>query len=181
LDKSNVQQFASNMNANAVNRAARLKTAIEKQDQAGINANQPYTAEEVLKAWAEYERTPPGGERQSSLERLRHEAAWKAWVLILTEHNKSVRDGTGPVIPTDKVGKAYALIRKGDIDKPGQAKETAEAWAKRKQAYIERLLTVPWMADRIQAQLDLLTAEAEANKAKAAQADAAPASTDELF
>jgi hypothetical protein len=168
------------MNANAVNRAARLKTAIEKQEQAGINANQPYTAEEVLRAWAEYERTPPGGERQSSMERMRHEAAWKAWVLLLTEHNKSIRDGQGPVIPTDKVGKAYALIRKGDIDKAGQAKETAEAWAKRKQAYVERLLTVPWMVDRIQVQLDLLTAEAEANKAKAV-ADAAPASTDELF
>jgi len=181
LDTAKARQFGNNMNANAKARAARLTAATTANDAAAIAANAPYTAEDVLKIWADYKPNVGGGPRLGSMEKMRHDAAWAAWLLYIAEHDAAVKAGEAPLIGAmkDASGNPCAVPTSYYVPPRKPRNATAEQTAAHeaalaefeaaRTAHILRMLDMPKYAERIQVQLDRITAE------KGRTAEAAPA------
>jgi hypothetical protein len=167
IDTSNLRQFTNNQTANAKARAKRFAEAKTDAERA---ANVPLTAADYVALWAEYDGPAIGDmQRLGTMEKLRQDATWSAWVALVTEHNDSIAKGGEPVIA--KAGKAAVPVgysipsakKKDESDEDFKARR--EAAQANRTAFIERMLSMPAYADRIQVQLDRLLAEKGKEKA----------------
>lgn len=179
LDAAYVRQFTNNQNALAKARAEKFAAATTDADKA---AAAPLTADQLAALYTDYAPQVGGGPRMGSLERLRHDAGWKAWTKVVAEHNKSIGGGGEPVIA--KAGKAPVLVGPQRTAFPAGAEGTASYKAARKEwddtgkdVFIGRLLTTPWMADRITAEYNTMVAERDAERAAREAEKSAPPST----
>ena len=163
LDAAYQRQFTNNQNASAKSRAEAFAKATTDAER---NAKTPLTAAEIAALYSDYEPSVGGTPRQSTMEKLRSDAAWRAWVAMVTEHNDSVAKGGSPVIA--KAG-----------NKPVQLPSGKGAVEKR-EAMSAMLLTLPAYAARIQVQLDAILAERGTKKPEVA-ADTVVASGSDLL
>jgi hypothetical protein len=178
LDAAYQRQFINNQNTSAENRARKLakaKTAAERA------AFRPLTPDELVEIYLAYEPNVGNAPRQSSVERMRHEATWRAIIAYLTEHNKAVEAGQ-PGIIAAAGGKGVAIPKvptktKGVTEE--QHKANLEAFEAIKTTQIERFAANPKFAERIQIQLDALEAEKGSKKSEAAAVETV--SVDALF
>jgi hypothetical protein len=169
IDTSNLRQFINNQTANAKARAKRYAEAKNDVERA---ENVPLTAADYIAFWADYSGPAIGDmQRLGSAERMRLEAGWSAWVAMVTEHNKAVDAGKNPVIT--KAGKAGVKVgytvpsvkAKGEDDETFKARrEAAQAL---RTSFIEKFLSLPQYAERVQIQMDRLLAERGKGKAEA--------------
>lgn len=160
-------QFRNNQVANAKAREARYTKDAKAEDA-------PWSVDQYLTAWADYLPSVGGGERQSQSEKLRYEAAKRVWVAIVAEHNEAVKNG-GRVLKSDKPTAVEPRPIKTKAVSTADHEKAVEAWQDRQTAIYDQLLKAPHFADRINAMLEVLTAEAGK---KAASADAEMASAD---
>lgn len=178
LDAAYQRQFTNNQNSIAKGRADKLAKATTDADKAALV---PLTAAQIAALYTDYAPQVGGGPRMGSLERMRHDAGWKAWVKVVAEHNKSVGAGGAPVIA--KAGQNVVTVgpQKGNLT--ADAYKTARKdWDETgKDAFTARILTTPWMADRVQAELDAMIAAKEAEKSAAPAANVASVTADSLF
>lgn len=152
------RQLTNNLNANADARAKRLAKATTDADKA---ANAPYTADEILKVWADYMPTVGDTPRLGTVERMQLEAGWKALSKITAEHNADPALG---IIPSAK-GK---VVRFG----PDKAKLSGDAYKAAmkewqdtgREALVNTLKTRAWLVDRIAAEYDAMVAAKKAEK-----------------
>lgn len=151
LDAAYQRQFTNNQNAMAKGRAEALAKATTDAEKA---AKAPLTAAQIAALYTDYEPSVGGTPRQSTMERLRSDAAWRAWVAMVTEHNTAVAAGEAPVIV--KAGAKPVELPSG---KGAPEKRDAMAAA---------LLARPEYAERIQVQLDAILAERGTKKPTAA-------------
>ena len=187
LDVAYQRQFTNNMNANAKARAERLTKATAASDAAGIAANQPYTVEQIVTEWATYEPAVGGTPRLGSLEKLRHTAAGKAWVLTINEHNANrkayltpegtMAEGYVPVITKAGANPAAFGPQRAQYATAEAYKTAQKEWLETgRDAYISRILETPWMAERVEAVYQQLLAEREAEKTASSEATTAAVS-----
>lgn len=148
VDTFYARQFYNNQNANAKARAAKYTAAVAAGDTSAMEKNRPLTVNEILDIYKGYHPSISDTPRASAVERMRKEAAWKAWVVEVSAHNKSVTAGGAPVI----VAAGSTIV---------QLMPAAE-----RPAFIERMLGHAGWAERIQIQMDALMAEQEAKKGK---------------
>jgi hypothetical protein len=192
-----VRQFTNNMNANIKARAERLAKATTDAERA---ANAPYTHDQIVELFANYLPTVGGGPRMGNAEKLRLEAAERAWVALATAHNKLVgvpgakpviaravnEDGTLKLAPLfTPPSKAAVKAANPTLDADGLTKahkEAVEAFnEERKLPFLRRMLETPAYADHIQRALDAIMAERAAKApAKPAAAPAAALAVDLL-
>jgi hypothetical protein len=181
LDAAYQRQFTNNQNATAKSRAeAHAKGTADKA---------PLTAEQIASIYLNYEPAVGGSPRQSAVERMRHEAGWRAIVSYFGEHNENVRAGGAGLIAkaNGKVANLPAAPRKVDIKAANAAELKAgtvsrvyteeeltaahtaavEAFNGVKTTLIERFLALPEHTARIQTQLDAVMAERGAKKVEA--------------
>lgn len=163
LDAAYQRQFTNNQNANAKSKAEALAKLGDKATDADRAKYAPLSASEIAALYPDYEPSVGGGPRLGSMEKMRHDATWSAWVQWVTEHNASIAAGGEPVIA--KAGKAGVKVGYS-IPSVAAKDETPEAFAERKlatqnarTAFIERMLSMPEHADKIQVQLDRILAE----------------------
>ena len=149
LDAAYQRQFTNNQNASAKSRAEAFTKAKTDEERA---AKAPLTAMQIAELYADYEPSVGGTPRQSTMERLRQDAAWRAWVAMVTEHNESVKTGGEPIIV--KAGKVAVQLPSG------------KGAAEKREAMSAQLLTLPAYAERIQVQLDAIMAERGTKKAE---------------
>jgi hypothetical protein len=167
IDTSNLRQFTNNQTANA---KARAKRFAEAKTDAERLANAPLAAADYQALWTDYEGPAIGDmQRMGSAERMKLEAGWSAWVQVVTDHNTAIAAGGEPVIV--KQGKAGAKVGYS-IPSAKTKAESDEDFKVRKEnattlrtAFIEKVLVTPWMAERVQAQMDRLLAERGKDKA----------------
>jgi hypothetical protein len=162
LDAAYQRQFTNNQNASAKSRAEALAKATTDTER---NAKQPLTASEIATLYTDYEPSVGGGPRQSSMEKMRSEAAWRAWTVLVGEHNDSISNGGDPVIV--KAGNKPVGLPSG------------KGAPEKREAMSAALLAKPEYAERIQAQLDLILAERGTKKPEG-DADQIVVSSDEL-
>jgi hypothetical protein len=172
------RQFMSNQTANA---NARAKKYAKAKNDAERALYAPLTAAQLGELFRDYMPSVGGAPRQSSVERMRHEATWRAIIAYLTEHNKSVEAGQ-PGIIAAAGGKGVAIPKvptktKGVTEE--QHKANLEAFEAIKTTQIERFAANPKFAERIQIQLDALEAEKGSKKSEAAAVETV--SVDALF
>lgn len=163
LDAAYQRQFANNQNASAKSRAEALAKATTAEDKA---AKAPLTADQIAALYADYEPAVGGAPRLGQIERMRHDAAWRAWVALVGEHNEAIKSGETPVIV--KAGPKPVTVqapprRAKDVSEDAH-KIALEAFAQARTAFIERFLSLPEYAGRVQAQLDAILAERGAKK-----------------
>lgn len=164
LDVAYQRQFKNNQDANAKARSERLAKATDEEE---IEANLPLTADDYVDFYLTYEPQTGSGPRTGSLEKMRLDAAWKAWVQLVKEHNDSIKEG-GEAIITKAGNKAVVAwntprkVRGEDAD--GFAKKLEASYQARK-LFLDKFLSMPEYADRIQMQIDALLAEKNADKA----------------
>lgn len=164
LDMAIVRQFTNNMNANAKARAERLAAAEKAGDEAKIAANQPYTAEEVAALFADYKPNVGGAPRESAVQKLRYEAAWRVWVEVVNGHNKLIDAGQPGILKSPARVQLISPPRKG-FNLEGTAcsaedHETAlEEFASMKRAFLDQILAHADYAERVQKTMDQITAE----------------------
>lgn len=142
LDAAYQRQFTNNQNAGAKSRAEALTKATTDAERA---AKAPMSATEIAALYTDYEPSVGGGPRQSSMEKMRQEAAWRAWTVLVGEHNDSVAGGGEPIIV--KAGNKPVTLPSG------------KGAPEKRDAMSAMLLTLPAYAERIQVQLDLILAE----------------------
>jgi hypothetical protein len=166
LDAAYQRQFTNNQNASAKSRAEALAKATTDAERA---AKTPLTVAEIAALYTDYEPSVGGGPRLGSMEKMRHDATWRAWVALVTEHNDSIKAGGEPVIT--RAGKAGVKVGFA-IPSAKTKEETEEAFKERREAaqaartsFIEKMLGMPQYADRIQTQLDSILAERGKDKA----------------
>lgn len=163
LDAAYQRQFTNNQNANAKSKVDALVKLGDKASDADRAKYAALTVAEIAALYPDYEPSVGGGPRLGSMEKMRHDATWSAWVALVTEHNSAIQAGGEAVIT--KAGKASVKV--GYIIPSSKTKdETEEAFAERKTAaqnartaFIERMLGMPAYVDRIQQQLDRILAE----------------------
>jgi hypothetical protein len=174
LDAAYQRQFRNNQEANATNRAKRFEKATTDAERP---ENAPLTAAQLVALYTDYQPAVGDTVRMSTLERMRHEAAWRAWVALVTEHNATVGTDNPPVILKAVMADGKARTVKLDTIPTTKPKsEDEEAFKARKQEAIDRrqsfcarMLDMPDYADRIQAQLDAIMAERGAKETKVEQ------------
>jgi hypothetical protein len=158
LDAAFQRQFVNNQAANQKARAEKFAKATTDEER---TASAPLTADAIAAFYADYEPAVGGGVRQSTAEKLRHEAAWRALIAMIAEHNKATAAGepaviakaAGMIVPVPSVpAKTKAVTEE-------QHKANLEAFAAVKLSQIERILAVPAYAERVQIQLDAIMAE----------------------
>ena len=170
LDAAYQRQFVNNQTANAKARAEKFAKATTEAERATFA---PLTAEQVAALYTDYEPAVGGAPRMGQIEKMRQDAAWRAWVAMVSEHNKSVAIG-GPAVIERAGNKPVALDRA-----PAKTKDMSEdahkagveAFAERKAAFLARFGSMPQYAERIQIQLDAIEAERGAKKATAPAAE----------
>ena len=79
LDAAYQRQFTNNQNASAKSRAEAHVKATTDAERA---AKAPLTAAEIAALYTDYEPSVGGTPRQSTMEKLRQDAAWRAWVAL---------------------------------------------------------------------------------------------------
>jgi hypothetical protein len=164
LDAAYQRQFTNNQNAMAKSRAEALTKATTDAER---TAKAPLTATQLAELYSTYEPSVGGTPRQSAMEKIKSDGAWRFWTAYVGEHNKSVVNGGEPVIV--KAGKSVVALPSG---KGAQEK---------REALIARLLTLPAYADRIQARIDEILAERGSKKDEPAKADTVSLSADDLM
>lgn len=152
LDAAYQRQFTNNQNASAKSRAEAYAKATTDEER---KAKAPLTAAEIAALYTDYEPNVGGTPRQSVMEKLRLDAAWRAWVSLVTEHNDAVAKGGAPIIV--KAGKNAVQLFSG------------KGAAEKREALSAQLLTLPQYASRIQSQLDAIMAERGTKKAEATE------------
>jgi hypothetical protein len=186
LDTHVSSQFRNNMSANAKARSKRLAAATTSAERA---ENAPWTVEQYV---AEYLKDggylPDVGSHDgmSVTDRMRHEAAWRGWAVVIAEHNASIAKGGPPVIAKavapvlDEAGNPV-LDAAGNVKMRGthvtlmsapakgklsdaEHKAQVEVFEEKRLAMTTRLLEMPAYADRIQIQLDAMMAAKAAKK-----------------
>jgi hypothetical protein len=163
LDAAYQRQFTNNQNAMAKSRAEALEKATTDAER---EAKAPLTASAIAALYAAYEPSVGGATRQSTMEKIRSEAAWRFWTAHVSEHNKAVLAGSAPVIV--KAGKSVVALPSG------------KGAPEKRDALIAALLKLPAYADRIQVQVDAIVAE-RGNKKEEPKADALTLSADDLI
>ena len=176
-------QFRSTTDANAKNRAERLTKAVAANDAKGVAENQPYTAGEIRKLFAEYEVTPRGEEGLSGLEKLQLQMAWRYWTARVDQHNKLVAAGQDGLIPSRK-GKAVKIDerpRKSETLKGDALEAAQDVFDSERLAFKTALLGKEPHASAIRVMVDAELAARKAEKvAPAAAADAASVGVGDL-
>lgn len=172
IDTSNLRQFQNNQTANT---KARAKRFAEAKNDAERAENTPLTAADYQALWAAYEGPAIGDmQRMGSAERMRLEAGWSAWVTAVTAHNAAILahnealkiDSSAVYTPViTKAGKGGVKVGYG-IPSAKTKNETDEVFKARKDtavaernSFIEKLLSTPDWAEKVQIQLDRLMAE----------------------
>ena len=169
LDAAYQRQFTNNQNAMAKARAEKLAKAIAANDAAAVLVSQPLTADAISALYTNYEPQVGGGPRLSSMEKIRLDAAWRAYVKAVKEHNadlqivdgKAVGGGDNPVFlkARGKVVTQMSAPRKAK-DVSEEAHKTAlEEYQAQRSAFLNKMLSMPEYADRIQTELDSIMAE----------------------
>lgn len=166
LDAAYQRQFVNNQTANAKARAEKYAKATTEAERATFA---PLTAEQIAALYTDYEPAVGGAPRMGQIEKMRQDAAWRAWVAMVSEHNKSIAAG-GPAVIERAGNKPVALDRA-----PAKTKDMSEdahkagveAFVERKAAFLARFASLPQYAERIQIQLDAIEAERGAKKAAA--------------
>lgn len=87
LDAAYQRQFTNNQNASAKSRAEAMEKAKTAEEKA---AKAPLTAAQIAELYADYEPSVGGTPRQSTMEKLRQDAAWRFWVAMVTDHNDRI-------------------------------------------------------------------------------------------
>ncbi len=182
LDAAFQRQFINNQAANIKARAERFAKATTDAERA---ANAPQNAEAIAAIYADYEPAVGGATRQSMVEKLRMEAGKRALIAMILEHNKAAETGGAPVIlrAVDADGKARVLPvprapAKTKAQSADEHKAAVDAFHATMETNIQRILSAPEYAERVQVQLDALEAERGAAKSKP---DATVAITADLF
>ena len=170
IDTSNLRQFTNNQTANAKARAKRFAEAKTDAERA---ANVPLTAADYQALWADYSGPAIGDmQRLGSAERMRLDAGWSAWVQMVTEHNAGII-ANPPVVVMAKAGMAGVKVgysipsAKAKAETDEAFKERREAAQSARTAFIEKFLSLPQYAERVQVQMDRLQAERGKDKAAA--------------
>lgn len=148
------RQFTNNQNALAKSRAD------------GKNTTPQPDANMLALMFVDYEPSVGGTPRQSTMEKLRNDAAWRFWVAMVTEHNDNVASGKEPVIVKAGAKPVQLPSGKGAVEK--------------REAMSAALLALPQYAAGIQVQLDAIIAE-RGTKAPAPAADTVVASGADLL
>lgn len=163
LDAAYQRQFTNNQTASAKARSDAYDKATTDAERA---AKMPLTAEQIAALYADYEPNVGREPRQSSVEKMRYEAAWRAWVSMVQEHNRAVATGGAPVIT--KAGNKPVTLMSAPRLPAGSSeaarKANAEAFAEAKHVFLSRMLERPEYAEVIQVQLDAIMAESGAKK-----------------
>ena len=156
LNSAYHRQFANNMNANIKARSERLAKATTDAERA---ENAPLTATDIAAAFVGYAPAVGDTPRQSTLERQRQEAGWKAWVQLVADHNADVAAGLIPKAKGHKVTATPLPSKtKGESDEAFKLRRAEGVAAREK--FVTTFLSMPQYADRVQAQLDLIQAAA---------------------
>lgn len=172
LDAAYQRQFTNNQNAMAKARAEALGKATTDAERA---AKAPLTATQLAAIYTDYEPSIGGTPRQSQMEVIRQQAAWRFWTGHVAAHNKSVAAGGPPVIV--KAGsKPVAPL----TPKRGPDGKVIATVGDQRDAMTARLLTMPEYADRIQVQVDAILAE-RGSKTPVEKSDAVSLSADDLL
>ena len=172
LDTAYQRQFTNNQNAMAKARAEALGKATTDAERA---AKAPLTATQLAALYTDYEPSIGGTPRQSQMEVIRQQAAWRFWTGHVAAHNKSVAAGGPPVIV--KAGqKPVAPL----TPKRGPDGKVIATVGDQRDAMTARLLTMPEYADRIQVQVDAILAE-RGSKTPVDKPDAVSLSADDLL
>lgn len=166
-DTFNARQFVNNMVAGAKAREEAYAKAENDEDRAKYA---PWTADDYLAKWAKYEYTGGGTVKVSAMEQMRYDAAWSAYVGLVTAHNAAVAAGREPVIV--KRGAKPIII----AEKPRKDKKTSQedhdaaiaSWQTGRDNVVARMRENPEYADMVQKELDRIMAEAGTAKAAAA-------------
>lgn len=164
LDAAYQRQFTNNQNALAKSRAEKLTDA-KTDDEKG--KYQPLTATALAALYADYEPSVGGTPRQSMMEKIRMDAAWRFWTGNVKAHNDSVAAGGPPVI---------AKAGNKTVDLP-----TGKGSPEKREALQKALLNLPSYADRIQTHIDAIMAERGTPKAAAKTDDSVSLSADDLM
>lgn len=165
-------QFRNNQNANAKARSDRYAKATNDVER---DENAPLNIDGYLTIWNTYLPNVGEGPRQSSVDKLRTEAAKRAWAQLVSDHNAALDAGEKPILKTNKKqGVAQRPVKTKAVSTE-QHETNVKAWEVNQAQIYERLLSSPQYADRIQAQLDLLNTE---QGKKTAAADVETASQD---
>lgn len=168
LDAAYQRQFTNNQNASAKSRAEAYTKATTDAEKA---AKTPLTAAQIADLYNSYEPAVGGTPRQSMMEKLRQDAAWRFWVSFVTDHNENVKNnGTSP---------DYVPVITKAGNKPVQL-PTGKGSPEKREAMSAMLLTLPAYAERIQVHLDAIMAE-RGTRAPAPAADSVVASGADLF
>lgn len=144
LDAAYQRQFTNNQNAMA---KARAEALLKATDDASKAKYAPQSATQLAALYSDYEPSV-GGTRTGSMEKIRQDAAWRMWSLLVSEHNSNVAAG------------GEAIIKKAG-NKP-VALPTGKGAAEKREAMVTSLLNgpaAPVYADRIQVQVDQIMAE----------------------
>ena len=172
LDAAYQRQFTNNQNAMAKARAEALGKATTDAERA---AKAPLTATQLAALYTDYEPSIGGTPRQSQMEVIRQQAAWRFWTGHVAAHNKSVAAGGPPVIV--KAGqKPVAPL----TPKRGPDGKVIATVGDQRDAMTARLLAMPEYADRIQVQVDAILAE-RGSKTPVEKSDAVSLSADDLL
>lgn len=142
------RQFTNNQNALAKSRAE------------GKNATPQPDASALAALFGEYAPSVGGTPRQSTMDKLRHEAAWRMWTALVAAHNDNVeKNGKSadyvPVIARAKngvVNTTFRAVKAAD----GTVETTAQ---QQKDTFTAALLAAPHYAEAIQTVLDAIMAE----------------------
>lgn len=161
LDAAYQRQFTNNQNALAKSRAEALAKATTDAERA---AKAPLTAQQIAALYADYEPNVGGTPRQSAMERIRSDAAWRFWTSHVKAHNDAVANGGDPVIA--KAGKKPVNLPRNWKEK--QADGTIVERNDR-DALVEALLAHSAYKDRIQEHVDAIMAERGKDKPASAE------------
>lgn len=161
LDAAYQRQFTNNQNALFASLSKKLESAKTAEEKAAVKFP---TAAEIAARYADYEPNVGGTPRQSVMEKLRSDAAWRFWTAHVTEHNDSVAAGGEPIIV--KAGKKPVQLPSG------------KGAAEKREAMSAALLAAPQYAERIHAHLDAILAERGSKRTETAAAEVAASGTD---
>lgn len=173
LDAAYQRQFTNNQNAMAKARAEKLAKATTNEEKA---AAAPLTAAQIAELYTNYEPQVGGGPRLGSMEKLRLDAAWRAYVKAVKDHNDAIKAGQpGIFAASGPVAQMTAPRKTKDVSEEAH-KAALEEYQNGRTAFLQKMLALPKYAERIQIELDALMAErgkaeAEAEGAVDATAD----------
>lgn len=163
LDAAYQRQFTNNQNALAKSRAEALAKATTDAER---TAKAPLTVAQLADLYINYEPNVGGTPRQSAMEKIRADAAWRMWTAMVSQHNKSIMSAV------DAEGKfigAPVIVKAGSSIVPMPKAFTTEDGTKvtmqdQKDNLISRILTMPEYSDRVQVQIDAIMAERGSKK-----------------